>query len=161
MAKIIILTGAVQSGKTTLLKQFINEKSDVAGFLMPDINGLRHYYQIENQMLKPFEVVDNTPEEVVSIGRFSFYRHVFNLAQEWLLNVDVSDKKWLVIDEIGKLELRGEGFEPGLSIFLDRIRNLDKILTLIVVVRIGLLEQVRQKYNLANAAIVHNLDEIY
>ena len=53
-------------------------------------------------------------EHGVAVGPFVFDRRVFAWAQETLLNP--ADKDWVIIDEVGPLEMkRKEGLEPGLS----------------------------------------------
>jgi nucleoside-triphosphatase THEP1 len=158
MAKVYILTGPVQSGKTTELLEWANERLDICGFLMPDIDGRRHYYQIEKQLSIPFETDADTVDEIIKIGRFTFYLDTFAVAKSWLTHAHLMGKNWIIIDEIGKLELNNQGFEPELSIFLQNMKQISDDKSLIIVVREGLLDQVVRHYNLEDAIIIHSLD---
>lgn len=154
MARIIIFTGPVQSGKTTWLMNWLSERSDVSGFLCPDIEGRRCFYQIEDKTMLPLEVKKSTMESTVEIGRFVFFKKTFDVAKKWLLNKDLSAVKWIVIDEIGKLELEEKGFEPEFSYFLNRVSTMSNHVSIIIVVRDYLLSQICQKYALESAEIV-------
>ena len=153
MARIIILTGPVQSGKTTWLMNWLSVRNDVSGFLCPDIEGIRHFYQIEGKIMLPLEVNEPTKESTIEIGRFVFFKKTFDVAKEWLINSDLSAVKWIVIDEIGKLELKDQGFEPEFSYFLNRVSGMSDQVSLIIVVRDYLLAQVCQKYVFDGAEI--------
>lgn len=158
MAKVYILTGSVQSGKTTKLLEWAKGRLDICGFLMPDIDGRRHYYQIEKQLAIPFETNDDTVDEIVKIGRFTFYQDTFDVAKNWLNHANLMGENWIIIDEIGKLELNNEGFEPEFSIFLQNLKRISHDKSLIIVVREGLLDQVVRHYNLEDAIIIYSLD---
>lgn len=151
MAKVIILSGPVQSGKTTTLMEWVEERNDVVGFLCPDINQVRHLYMIESGSLHPFEANGVHNEPTIQIGRFTFYTSGFKTVKSWLSKSAESDARWIIIDEIGKLELAGEGFEPELSRFIDSVRRNVYNPTLIIVVREQLLNQVIDKYQLHDA----------
>lgn len=158
MPKIYILTGSIQTGKTTKLLEWAKDRLDICGFLMPDMDGRRHYYQIDKQVSIPFETDADTVEEIVKIGRFTFYQDTFAIAKNWLSHAHLTDKNWIIIDEIGKLELNNEGFEPEFSIFLQNMKRTSDDKSLIIVVREGLLDQVMRHYNLEDAIIIYSLD---
>lgn len=154
MAKIIILAGQVQSGKTTTLMEWIKERSDVTGFLCPDIDGIRNLYMIESNILLPFEVKNENVEPTIHIGRFIFYTSGFESVKKWLKKTVDTDKRWVIIDEIGKLELEDNGFEPELTQFIDTVRYRSEDITLIIVVREQLKDKMIDKYKLWDAEIV-------
>ncbi len=56
MSKIYILTGPVNSGKTTKLMNWVEKKSNVGGILTPVVDGKRHLYSIASQKYKIFEL---------------------------------------------------------------------------------------------------------
>ena len=58
---------------------------------------------------------------------------------------------WLVIDEIGPLELSGEGFHDVLKEVLSN--RSEKI---ILVIRDGIAERVKEYFNVTVAAIINN-----
>ena len=63
--------------------------------------------------------------------------------------------KWLVIDEIGPLELRGGGLEPMVGKILNEYKRT-KNNRLIIVVRENLLEKVIEHYKLHGDYIADN-----
>lgn len=151
--KIYILSDAIQSGKTTALYQFWEKnKIDFDGFLTPDIEGKRKLIFLDNGKWTDMEVDSLYRGKVVEIGKFTFSKTTFDQAKEKLSNIHLSDKKWIVIDEIGKLELMGSGLEPAFTDYLRHRNNLKS--NLILVVRDYLLEKVVEKYQLNNAEII-------
>ena len=48
-------------------------------------------------------------EETLTIGRFAFSKTGFDKAIQ-IIRTAITKEGWLVIDEIGPLELKGEGF---------------------------------------------------
>ena len=92
-------------------------------------------------------------EEALTVGRFIFSKTGFEKAKQIIrdaINID----NWLVIDEIGPMELRGDGFCDVLKeVLAARTKKI------ILVVREGLAERVKQFFKI-NATIVNSIDEI-
>lgn len=86
-------------------------------------------------------------EEALTVGRFAFSKRNFEQAAEIILSAAGKDG-WLVIDEAGPLELRGEGFAPVLKEVF-KIRNS----RIVVVVREGLAEQLENFFGLGTNEI--------
>jgi nucleoside-triphosphatase THEP1 len=146
--RIHILTGPVRTGKTTRLMAWSRERDDVDGFLSPDVDGLRTIYHIRTRAYFPFEASPGTPEhEGVAIGRFVFHRGAFERARGILAGALESPPGWLVVDEVGKLEMRGEGLEPGLGVVIERYRGPGER-GLVLVVRDSLLEMAVARYRI-------------
>ena len=84
--------------------------------------------------------------ELVTIGKYKFRKSVFDWAQNIL--IDCIDKKldWIIIDEIGPLELEGKGLEPGISNIFKLVDNLNG--NILCVVRDSILEEFIEHYNL-------------
>lgn len=134
---IIILTGEIQTGKTSWLQQWVNTKDNVVGILSPIVNDKRTFYDIEKRELFPMEAVEGE-EEILAIGKYSFSRRAFDRASTQLIYWS-ENKNWdyLVVDEIGPLELI---HKKGLyNPFVIAIRNLKEICKIIVVVRTPML----------------------
>jgi nucleoside-triphosphatase THEP1 len=91
----------------------------------------------------PMEAVGD--EERVFVGRFHFSKLNFEKAIQVIHNA-ITKKGWLVIDEIGPLELKGEGFCRVLKEAL-AVRK-EKIL---LIVREGMAEQVKIFFNIDEA----------
>ena len=145
MAEIIyILTGPVRSGKTSKIANWAMEKNDVFGVLTPVISGKRMFTDLHSKNI--FEMEANSGEtEILPIGKFRFSKAGFSKAVEILRNGLNEQKGWLVIDEIGPLELRGEAFSDILKEILHSASNQQKIL---LVIRESILEDAIQFFGL-------------
>ena len=102
-----LLTGEIHSGKTTRLLSWCQNRKDVVGILSPVIGGARTFLDIGTMEEFPMEVAGE--EETMDIGKYHFSKAAFDRASSILFN-NIHTENWLVIDEIGPLELRGEGF---------------------------------------------------
>jgi nucleoside-triphosphatase THEP1 len=149
MKKINILTGPIQSGKTTRLIAWVKYHRHSSGILTPVINKVRYIYSIHANNYQRLQVDDDQiPEKgVVKIGRYSFLESTFQWAREELISATTVQAKYLLIDEIGPLELSGRGLEPAVSTILQHYIKSPNY-HLILVVRENLLEQVISHYNL-------------
>jgi len=145
MAEIIyILTGPVQSGKTTTIANWAMRKNDVFGILTPVISGKRMFMDVHSR--EKFEMEANAGEtETLTIGKFKFSKSGFSKAEDILRNGLNEKNGWLVVDEIGPLELRGEAFSDILKEILQSSSNQQKIL---LIVRDSILEEVIQFFGL-------------
>lgn len=107
--EVFILTGGIQTGKTTALLKWIETRDDVFGILTPVIHGKRFFMDVHTR--EQFEMEAGEEEEVFLIGRFRFSKKSFEKAT-LIIHAAIYKNGWLVIDEIGPLELRQEGFYP-------------------------------------------------
>lgn len=149
---IYLLSGDIRTGKTTAISEWIMGRNNVGGFLSPDEGQLRVLKNIVNQDIIPFEVERPTKLEVTQIGKFNFYTSAFDVAAEWVWkHIQIDSKKIIIIDEIGKLELKNKGFHS----FFNELLKVSNQLTLIVLVRSSLLEEVIEKYNLQESEILN------
>lgn len=146
-SRIYILTGAVQSGKTTALMRWAAERGRIGGFLSPDVEGLRRLYTLRDRQLRHFQAHEEEGDLVV-VGKFRFYASAFELGRQTLLADSQAGLDWLVIDEIGKLELAGQGFEPAAGQVIRRFQEEEGKCRLLLVVRDYLLEEVVRRYGL-------------
>jgi nucleoside-triphosphatase THEP1 len=145
--KIIILTGEIQTGKTTLLQQFCKGSNDTGGILTPIVNGRRMFYDIAEKHF--FEMEAAADEEQLAIGKYLFSATAFEKANNILLSVAKSNIAYLIIDEIGPLETKQQkglykSFNTILQSFFDY--------TLIIVVRENLVEEVIKTFSLSNVS---------
>ena len=145
MAEIIyILTGPVQSGKTTTIVNWALGKDGVFGILTPVINGKRMFMDVHSR--EKFEMEANSREtEILMVGKFKFSKEGFSKAEDILRNGLNEKSGWLVVDEIGPLELRGEGLSDILKEILHSASHQQKIL---LVIRESILENVIQFFRL-------------
>ena len=117
---ILILTGPIHSGKTSLLKKVAGRLKDlnvpIEGFLSESINKEGDtfgydLYDLRNGQTIPF-IRKQGQKEWEKIGAYSFIPAGLERAKKIIMNHDSS--YWLFIDEIGPLELEGKGLWPVL-----------------------------------------------
>jgi len=148
---IYILSASIQSGKTTSLINWSDSRKDVFGILTPVINGKRVFMNAQTKEQFPMEAT--MEEETLTVGRFIFSKAAFDKAIQ-IIRDSITKEGWLVIDEIGPLELEGKGFYT----IINEILILRKNKT-ILVVRKGMVEKVKDCF-MINATEVNSIDEI-
>ncbi len=92
-------------------------------------------------------------EETLAIGQFVFSKAGFDKAIQ-IIHDAINTEGWLIIDEIGPLELKSEGFCDVLKEVLVQRNN-----KLLLVVREGLAKQVKDHF-MINATELNSIDEI-
>ena len=146
---IFIFSDQIGAGKTTILKNWAGNKPNIAGFLSVKIEGKRFFLNLETGEKQPMEIENSD----LKIGKFSFNAEVFLWAEKELLKQYQSDKEWLIIDEIGPLEIRkNQGFhELILKIIQEKSSSKPKI---IFVVRDFMVAEFIDKYQFSKAKIL-------
>jgi nucleoside-triphosphatase THEP1 len=125
----------------------------VYGILTPVVNGKRFFMNAHSNERFPMEAAEYDAD-ILTVGRFIFSKAGFEKAIQVIR--DAVDKKgWLVIDEIGPIELRGEGFRDILKEIL-AIRK-EKI---VLIVRQGLVEKVKEQFIIQEAEIITDISVI-
>ena len=155
---IYILTGAIRSGKTTALLHWSKSRNDVDGLLCPDdANGKRYFLKLKNNTIFKLEAEAET-EAIVTIGNFKFLRSAFNEANDYLiLEASKTERQYLIIDEIGKLELKNEGLHVSTQALISQFKSKDNT-HLILVVRDYLLDAVLEHYGITECSILTTED---
>ncbi|MFK8055289.1 MAG: nucleoside-triphosphatase [Saprospiraceae bacterium] len=128
------ITGPVHTGKTTRLTERIADSPEqYCGLLAPiDSEGNRYLHDLvtgERRML------DCAPEakDMIVVGPYIFSEAVFAWGRSILLShQEEYPERTLVIDEIGKLELREQGLAPACWELIDQRNSLKKPTVLIV-----------------------------
>jgi nucleoside-triphosphatase THEP1 len=121
--KVFILTGGIQQGKTTsiieLIRELRNRNIQLAGIYCPRVmdNSVTTGYQIvdiRSHTERKFLVTDDdtNPEK---IGRFSIIREGLDLGRNALVISDNEPCQLVIIDEVGILELDGEGWAKNID----------------------------------------------
>ena len=136
---IYLLTGPVRSGKTTSLIAWAEKRDDVYGILTPVINGKRMFMDANSRVQFDMEAAAGETD-ILAVGRFRFSKAGFDKARQVIQDA-MAKEGWLIIDEIGPLELKGEGFCVVLKEVLAQRKN--KIL---LVVREGLQEEAQKRF---------------
>ena len=89
---------------------------------------------------------DINESRIQQVGRYTFSAAAFDWANKVLLEAALQPEiKWLVIDEIGPLELQGKGLAPA---FDSIMKNLRPDLNLVLVIREKIAESIVLLYNL-------------
>jgi len=147
---IVIITGEIHEGKTTFvqetLKSLSEEKIKVTGFLSLAINenGERagfNLYDIETG--GQIELCSSVKDDMrLHLGRYYFNQAALSKGDEILNSEKLQGTQLIVIDEVGNLELKGEGWCSA----IENITKNDKIPQLWVV-RKNLLPMVTKRWN--------------
>ncbi len=154
MAEIIIYSAPIHSGKTTRLKHWLLNKSKVFGFLTPDENDLRVIVDLATQKNYSWQTKTFQNEPTTEVGKYIFLNSGFDLMRQLLDAFETHPKGIFVIDEIGKLEIKGNGLEPELSNCLANFKERQDQSTMYIIVRDYLLEEVKLKYDLNYCKVV-------
>ena len=159
---IYIFSRPIQTGKTSELQKWCNLQKNIHGILMPDINGCRKFFDIRTNKIFDAECADsvNTKEPLISIGKFNFYTAAFEKANSILLDALSQNPHWLVIDEVGKLELTGKGFYKSVDEAVKLYSDKNKPENLLITVRDSLCEDVISFFNIKNFKVINSLDAI-
>ena len=149
MQSIFILSGSVHSGKTTRLIKWLKDKNNVQGIISPIINGKRYLVNIQSDEKRKLEIESfSSQENVIKVGKYIFDKSVFEWACEIILDAIKSNPDWLIIDEVGPLELQGEGLAKAVNkVFSENVSLLKT--NVIMVVRERLLNDFLNHYNLS------------
>ena len=158
-ARIYIFSRPIRSGKTTELLEWIRHERKVAGILMPDVNGSRKMAEIVSGDVYEFEVA-SAGEGIISIGKYHFKEEIFKKGQEILLVKQRIPVDWIVVDEVGKLELEGRGFEPAVSELIKDVKEGSRKEKLLLVIRDSILETAVEQLHLDEAVIVNELKDL-
>jgi nucleoside-triphosphatase len=137
--KIYILVCEKHSGKTTALMQWIKNKKNMVGILSPVVNEERMFYNIANG--EYFTMLATANEETLLVGKYAFSKTAFNKANALLQEVK---NQFVIIDEIGPLELMHKGFGDTLK----NILHDKKYTNLLLVVRNGLVDDVVKYFSI-------------
>jgi len=129
-----VLSGAVNSGKTSHLRLETEKLPRCGGFLSPkvfqneqcigyDLFFLRSREQIPFIRKKAY--CDPREELEERLGDFGFYNSGFNAARRELKALSREDANLPVfIDELGPIELKGSGYLHGVLVVLQKMHNI-------------------------------------
>lgn len=145
--KVYILTGNIQTGKTTALLNWCKNRTDVSGIATPVINGKRFFLNIATANTFKMEAA-KTELDTLNIGRFRFSKEGFHTANTILQQQNNS--KYIVVDEIGPLELKQQGLYPSVQFLLAENKN-----NLILVVREKLVTAVIDFFQLQQPILLN------
>ncbi len=132
---------------------FAFQNENVGGILTPDIHGSRKLFDIEKKEFHDLEVSEL--DDSIAIGKFHFSREAFEKAQKIILNACSHNFSWLIVDEIGKLEIeQHKGLEPAIFSIITQYKSGTAQGNLLLVVRESLLNECIEHYQLYDAEII-------
>lgn len=162
--KHFIITGACHAGKTTYaakLNEILSQTGiSSGGFLCEGTfqNGERNSFFIKSLLTYEKELLADKNEsinsETYSFGCFTFYKKGFDFAYKEYKNSILNKKDIIFIDEIGRLELEGGGFE---KLFHQMPVNS----MLIAVCRYDFIKDINSMFFNNHAEIININDDIY
>lgn len=155
---IYILPDAIRSGKTTALWEWAKQRDDINGFLCPDNSqGKRCFVNAKSQVEFELET-DSETQDIVEIGPFRFLTASFQKANDLLIAFSSEiENHYLILDELGKLELRNEGLHDAAERLIPRFIK-DDAQHLILVVRDYLLDKIIAHYDISEYKILRKGD---
>jgi nucleoside-triphosphatase THEP1 len=160
-SNIYIFSRPIRSGKTTALQQWIGSRENVAGLLAPDLDGKRKIYDIRGDSYYDLELEGRTGPGIIRVGRFAFDAAVFDQGKELLQQALIHDPDWLVIDEVGKLEIESNsGLEPTVKEIIRLYQSGTVKGKLLLVIRDYLLRKAIMHYQLIESVTVSSLDRL-
>jgi nucleoside-triphosphatase THEP1 len=147
LKKLLLYTGPVKSGKSSRLLSFVQSRKDYGGILSPVFDGKKYLYDIQSgeKRLLEAEAVD-TVNEIISAGRYKFKKKVFAWGQSILKKALQENYNYILIDEIGQLELSGSGLSPAADEIIES--ELKRKINIVVIVRDSLIENFLAHYDL-------------
>jgi len=139
-------------------QKWVNRKKNMQGVLAPDLDGYRYIMTLNDREFHKFQVEKEAFDDstnLVEVGRFCFLASTFDLAQKEIRNA-WNNSEWLVIDEVGKLEMMDRGLEPVVKETIDRYKYHEMSGKLLLVVRDYLLEDMLAKYDIKNYKLINS-----
>jgi len=151
---IYIFTGVIRTGKTTALLDWCKSRNDVDGVLCPDNSkGKRYFLEVKSKNEFELETEFET-KDFIEIGNFKFLKSAFEKANTYLLSdASKNESQYLIIDELGKLELKNEGLHLSAEKLIPNYETNENK-HLILVVRDYLLDAVLTHYSIEEYRIL-------
>lgn len=148
---IYILTGPIHSGKTSALRNWCQGRNDVDGLLSPDDDsGTRYFYEIAKGNSFAFEATASDAEPTITVGPFRFLTAAFERANRYLTEAAKgAHSTYLVLDELGKLELKDKGLHEGARLLIPQFQE-STTRHLVLVIRDTLVEAAIAHYKIGH-----------
>jgi nucleoside-triphosphatase len=143
--EIFILSAPVGTGKTTGLHEWTKQHANAFGILTPVVAGKRIFLDISSGEGFEMETNEDNPD-AIKIGRYVFSKKSFRRAEKIIGDAILNKQcEWLIIDEIGPLELSGNGF---CNVLKEIILHNDRTFNLILVIRENILKEAAAYFNI-------------
>lgn len=152
-----IISGENNSGKSTTFLRMYRKKNNEAGLYSGKLYSNDGVIIGYNLVFLPIweeipfiSLKGLIPQKVTNDyhfqGRFAFLKETFKIAERYILNYSTNEPVW--IDEVGRLELKGVGYNTLLSTLLKSGRDIT------FTVRSDLLEKVIEKYKIKKYSLI-------
>jgi nucleoside-triphosphatase THEP1 len=124
--EIIIVTGKVNSGKTTILEKLLSDEKTkgisptgiiARGVFEGKIKVGFDVHDLSNGSSMPLARISRMADHGFSVGKYYFSTQAFNFAKKAILNF--RSRGVVFIDEVGPIELKGEGYAGCLKVILE------------------------------------------
>lgn len=155
---VIIITGEKNAGKSTFLEHWYDHSSKGFGFcsrkFITDEGEFGGYNLVffpgkeQLSFIRPATAADSYDPDKIIRGRFAFSRKAVEAARLHIETVGLSASSPLWIDEIGALELSGEGFDALFSHLLLHYKDIR------VIFRKNLVNELINRYGLTSCRII-------
>lgn len=151
--QLFIITGSIEEGKTTAIKNSIEELQQqnitIGGFYSPRIieNNITIGYDIvavQTLEKEPFLRI-STNKSLQNIGKYSILEKGLQKGIDALKPTNNLNNKIVVIDEVGRLELNNKGWAKSIQELVNTSNN-----HILITVRDHFLEKVLEKWNFKN-----------
>ncbi len=159
--EVFIITGTIRGGKTTFTKkliEFLNTSNVATGGIISEriMNGSHTtgYYiaDIETGRKEEF-LKQNGAEGDGRIGRFTICKRGLSMGIEILNSLVNHNRKLIIIDEVGLLEIQDKGWSEGINTLLRNSSN-----HILMTVRDIYVDEVIRKWDLGEA-VIFNISE--
>lgn len=137
-----------------------NQHNGVTGILMPDTDSGREMYNIETKerFYASCQDISQTNEALITIGRFNFFASAFERANQVLSSALKQKPGWLIIDEAGMLELKGEGFYSQVAEAIRLYSSINRSGNLLITVRDSLCDEMIRHFSITRYTIIDSLE---
>ncbi|SDS08008.1 NTPase [Formosa sp. Hel1_31_208] len=148
---IYILTGDINTGKSTALMKWIKGRPDVFGVLSPrDDKNHRYFLNVKTHEAFAMETTSKDEDSII-VGPYHFLKTAFKKANSIIEEAAKQQTSgFIIIDELGKLELKTEGLHKSAVSAINRTKYEAQLHT-ILVVRTPLIETILKHYNITNS----------
>lgn len=146
MAKVIIVQGKLDGGKTTYMNRLSGELLDVDGIItIKDAERRSYFFHEVSTRLNYMGLSADMILSEERFGRYFVSRSAFERASEYLLSRTNSN---ILLDEVGKIEILGGGFADALR------KLLKRDITLYIAVRDDFVQGVIDAFGIENPHFV-------
>jgi len=156
-SRIYIFSRTRLTFKTQQILEWSKGRKLVGGLLVPNVNGLNMLLDLRQGSIHTFQVNDSYAGERIVINGLNYAKTAFEKAQTILIDAAKQSLDWLIIDEVGRLEIeQGEGLEPAVLRIVSAFQSGLIRGKLLLIIPDNLLKAAIAKYDLLGCRIFSN-----